>query len=155
MECTYHAYPVNTGKYFLLYLMINFLYFYINQLYKENLMGVITDILKELPLSAVLKEQIIGLEKKMSDLEAENLIFKTKLQESEVQINQYVEKVATLEKLLQNTSYTMQWGCLVFPNDKRLYCPKCYFDKSRKIPTSRKSSKFRYCSVCQADIPSR
>jgi hypothetical protein len=116
-------------------------------------MGVITDILKELPLSAVLKEQIISLEKKMSALEAENLILKTKLQESKVQINQYVEKIATLEKNSHHTSYIMQWGCLVFPNDTRLYCPKCYFDKSFKIPTSRKNINFRYCPVCQADIP--
>ena len=40
-------------------------------------MGIITDILKEIPLSAVLREKIINLETKMSVLEAENATLKT------------------------------------------------------------------------------
>jgi hypothetical protein len=62
-------------------------------------MGVITDILKEIPLSAVLREKIIGLETKMSVLEAENLVLKEALKKSNFKINQQTEKIQTLEKL--------------------------------------------------------
>jgi hypothetical protein len=47
-----------------------------NIINKENIMGIITDILKEIPLSAVLREKIVDLETKMSALEAENLVLK-------------------------------------------------------------------------------
>ena len=39
-------------------------------------MGVITDILKQFPLSAVLRERLIDQEKKMAALEAENVELK-------------------------------------------------------------------------------
>lgn len=39
-------------------------------------MGIITDILKEVPLSAVLRERLADQETKMSALEAENLVLK-------------------------------------------------------------------------------
>ena len=40
-------------------------------------MGIITDILKDIPLSAVLRERLIDYEKKMAILEAENATLKT------------------------------------------------------------------------------
>ncbi len=39
-------------------------------------MGIITDILKEVPLSAVLRERLVDQEKKMAMLEAENATLK-------------------------------------------------------------------------------
>ena len=39
-------------------------------------MGIITDILKEIPLSAVLRERLLTQEMKMTDLEAENAALK-------------------------------------------------------------------------------
>ena len=39
-------------------------------------MGIITDILKDIPLSAVLRERLVDQEKKMSVLETENAILK-------------------------------------------------------------------------------
>lgn len=39
-------------------------------------MGIITDILKEIPLSAVLKERLTEMEAKMAILENENTTFK-------------------------------------------------------------------------------
>lgn len=51
--------------------------------------------------------------------------------------------------------YSIRYSCLLFhDNPSILFCPKCFFDHNKKIPTSRKSSKFRYCPVCKSDIPS-
>jgi hypothetical protein len=52
---------------------------------KEDFMGIITDILKEIPLSAVLKEKILALEDKMSVLESENLVLKTENQKLKIE----------------------------------------------------------------------
>ena len=46
-------------------------------------MGIITDILKEIPLSAVLKERLVDLGKRMDELDAENATLKEKLANSE------------------------------------------------------------------------
>lgn len=68
-------------------------------------MGIITDILKEIPLSAVLRERLAGQEVKMAALEAENAslkaqnaVLKTELQKSQedneelrAEIKQYQE----------------------------------------------------------------
>ena len=40
-------------------------------------MGIITDILKEVPLSAVYRERLVDQEKKMAVLESENMILKS------------------------------------------------------------------------------
>ena len=67
------------------------------------------------------------------------------------------KKASDLSKVIYNLkqprSYQQKWGCLVFEDDGTLYCPKCYLEKNKKTPTSRKSIKFRYCPACQADLP--
>ena len=120
-------------------------------------MGIIIDILKEIPLSAVLREKIIDLEKKMSSLEAENLVLKAELQKSKLIIEQQIKKIEALEKLSHNTSlnnFKMQWGCLLFAGDNKLYCPSCFHVNGKKIETSRVDTHNRYCAVCKIKIPS-
>ncbi len=46
-------------------------------------MGIISDILKEIPLSAVLRERLLAQEKRMAELDAENAALKEKLANSE------------------------------------------------------------------------
>lgn len=65
-------------------------------------MGIITDILKEIPLSAVLREKIIALETKMSILESENLVLKKELEKSKLIIEQQNKKIKAFEKLSHN-----------------------------------------------------
>jgi uncharacterized protein with PIN domain len=62
---------------------------------KENYMGVITDILKEIPLSAVLKERLIEQEAKMAALKEENAVLKA----------ENVELRAKLQNIEQNKTF--------------------------------------------------
>ena len=120
-------------------------------------MGIITDMLKEIPLSAVLREKIIALENEMTNLKVKDLALNAELQKANFTIKQQNEKIQTLEKLLHNSSekYSgMRWGCLLFAGDKRLYCPSCFHKNGKKIETSRLDSHNRFCSVCKTTIPS-
>ena len=65
-------------------------------------MGIITEILKEIPLSAVLREKIVVLENEMANLKAENLVLKADLQKSQLITKQQTEKIQTLEKLISS-----------------------------------------------------
>jgi hypothetical protein len=44
----------------------------------------------------------------------------------------------------------MKWGCYVFPKDETLYCPACYENKGKKIPTARLIRHHRKCPSCGA-----
>ena len=99
-----------------------------------------------------LESDKISLQSNCQNLLRENEAYKNDLSQSE-------EKIRNLEKELNkfkhnDDPYKMKWGCLVFDNDEKLYCPKCYFDKKRKIPTSRANSSNRFCAVCNLEIPS-
>jgi len=118
-------------------------------------MGIITDILKEIPLSAVLREKIIGLETKMSALEAENLVLKEELKKSNFTINQQIEKIKTLEKLissyhdnpLKEFTFKDPPGYYTHPNYSEPLCPICLIKKNLKSPVSN-----GYCTVCKEPI---
>lgn len=106
---------------------------------------------------SLLRDQVVALEKRAvaSEKRASDL----ENQYSDCQLHvKHLEKDnhelrQEIQKYKQTANYSMKLGCLVFHGDDNLYCPKCYFDGSRKIPTSRKSSKLRFCSVCRTDIP--
>lgn len=112
-------------------------------------MGVITDILKEIPLSAVLKERIVGYEKAMSILEVENkeLKLENATLKAEKEINDKFH-----EDLLKGSR--MRWGCITFPPDKKLYCPSCFHKTGKKIQTSRVDTRSRFCPACKTNLPS-
>ena len=57
-------------------------------------MGLLTDILREIPLSAVLKEKVAAIEAEKARLETDNAILKDDLREAKT-------KIAQLEKRLQ------------------------------------------------------
>jgi predicted nuclease with TOPRIM domain len=90
---------------------------------------------------ALVKEQNESLQKKVVTLEGEILALQ--------------KRNAELEKMVERpeASYTMKWGCLKFDGDEKLYCPACYLERRKKIPTSRVNSSRRYCSVCKVPIP--
>ena len=44
----------------------------------------------------------------------------------------------------------VKWGCYQFAGDDGLYCTACYDTKGQKNRTTRATSKFRMCPVCEA-----
>jgi len=121
-------------------------------------MGIITDILKDIPLSAVLRERLIDQEKTMATLEAENLALKNENSDLKAlveNLRQEIQQTKDIQKdKSHNTSFKMQLGCLLFAGDKRLYCPSCFHKGGNKIETSRVDHHNRYCAVCKTKIPS-
>jgi len=121
-------------------------------------LGEIERLINEHGSAVILKErlalaadQYVALEKKISDLQTENERLRFDLDESQKQRRALDEKL-THES--SPTNYKMKWGCLQFEGDETLYCPSCFFNSSKKIPTSRATSHARYCSVCKTAIPS-
>ncbi len=91
---------------------------------------------------ALVKEQNDSLQKKVAELEMEVTALKIKNTELEDKLTSGQE------------SYKMKWGCLIFEGDENLYCPGCYLDRGKKIPTSRFNIHKRFCSACKTRIPS-
>jgi FtsZ-binding cell division protein ZapB len=63
-------------------------------------MGIITDILKDIHLSTVLKEKIATYEKEVSDLTSENLVLKSEIEKLKTDNLKLKEKIQILEKFI-------------------------------------------------------
>lgn len=86
-------------------------------------MGIITDILKDVPLSAVLKEKIIKLENEMSVLKTENAVLKSENEELKSKIEIFEEK----------NKQIFHANLLWLKNDPNPYCPSCYGSEHKLI----------------------
>jgi septal ring factor EnvC (AmiA/AmiB activator) len=70
-------------------------------------MSIITDILKEIPLSAVLRERLADAETKMAALEHENARLKSENENLRVDLNRVQAQVASLQ---QQPKLSSAWG---------------------------------------------
>ncbi len=61
-------------------------------------MGIITDILKEIPVNAVLRSKLVELEKRYEELEAEN----TQLKSENQRLKSKLEELTSSDKLCEN-----------------------------------------------------
>ena len=123
------------------------------------LFGEIERLINEHGSAVILKErltlaseQYAALEKKVSELQAENERLRLDCEECQKQQRALDEKLSHLSSH-SSISYKMKWGCVLFENDETLYCPSCFFGKNKKVPTSRINSSSRFCSVCKTQIP--
>lgn len=62
----------------------------------EGIMGWLTDLLKEIPLSAVLKEKLVAIEAKHSEVEDENARLKDDLRHANAEIKNLETRIAEL-----------------------------------------------------------
>jgi hypothetical protein len=101
------------------------------------------------------------LSKTMQNVELKTTIARldNELADTQMKLAELKREILTLQE--ENESLrgmkaekpTKKWGCYVFEGDPELYCPGCYA-KGKKSPTTRLSSKFRKCSVCQTTLGS-
>ena len=114
---------------------------------------------------SLFKDQVLLLEKENVKLKSENIILASKIEILESKNEKFSKEndelrqkiqiyEQTKETLSHNISFKMQWGCLLFAGDKRLYCPSCFHSTGKKIETSRVDTHNRYCAVCKTKIPS-
>ena len=118
-------------------------------------MGWIADLLKEIPSAARYKAELEEMERENAELkqrvvslESENKDLRQEIQRRD----NVIQKEKSHDDILKVSR--MQWGCITFPPDKKLYCPACFHTKSIKIETSRVDIHNRYCAVCKTKIPS-
>ena len=98
------------------------------------------------------KDQVVIFEKQLDSLSSNNETPKSVKQKLE-QVNQ--ELKSKIEQRKQAADYEMELGRVTFHGDETFYWPKCFFEKSREVPTVRQGRRFRKCSVCQSEIPTR
>jgi len=127
-----------------------------------GLLDGIEKLITEHGSAAILRERIALANDKYSALQAENSSLKSqnailksenealKLDNKKLQEQRQDEIHGTKPQ-----EWKMIYGCLKFDgDDKALYCPACFLDRGKKIPTSRNAGgRFRFCSACKTDIP--
>jgi hypothetical protein len=101
------------------------------------------------------------LTKTMQNVELKTTIARldNELADTQMKLAELKREIITLQEEneslrgVKTEKHTKKWGCYMFEGDPEMYCPGCYA-KGKKSPTTRLSSKFRKCSVCQATLGS-
>lgn len=134
----------------------------LKELYKMNpltALAALEKIINEHGSSEILNERLSLVKEQHADTQSrlanalndirELKVLVSKLK-SENDILKQNNKISNRKK-----EYSHKHGCIFFHEDpSNLYCPSCFFNDAKKIPTSRKNSKLRFCPVCKTDIPS-
>lgn len=97
---------------------------------------------------AFLRDQIAHLKEQFFSLDTEATNLRGLVADLQAKLEAFESKAKD-----HKVVHAMKWGCLLFDGDKNLYCPACYIDRDKKMPTSRKSAVQRYCSGCKTTIP--
>ena len=79
-------------------------------------MSIITDILKEVPLSAVLRERLVDQEKKMAILEADNLALKNENSNLKTIVENLRQEIQQTKAIQEKTSH----GILLDPIEEEI-----------------------------------
>lgn len=122
------------------------------------------DIIAAISTSITLTKRLREISKSIEDAEFKNLLadLSSELADLKLEAAALKEQVVTLQeenRLLKQTTPPAdekpsgrKWGCYQFEGDDGLYCPACWDSKRKKSSTTRLSTKFRLCSVCQAPL---
>jgi hypothetical protein len=113
----------------------------------------IADLLKEVPLSAVLKERVALAEQKYKNLEAENQELGETVKKLSAENDTLRKRVQALPAVPAKERYSVQGGCYRFEGDPIFYCPNCYHETGKKYPANRMGSTGRMCVSCRRFIP--
>lgn len=97
----------------------------------------------------LLADQLRDTERKLVDATGEISLLQSKIVELETIVENLEAKSKNREVI-----HKMKWGCIILEGDENLYCPACFIDRGKKVPTSRKSTRERFCASCKTAIPS-
>lgn len=111
---------------------------------------------------ALFRDQLIAADKKARVLELENANLNAAVEQLTVNNEQLRQKIQRRNDVIQKEKFhnnllkdtKMQWGCIMFTGDNKLYCPSCFHKTGKKIETSRVNTHNRYCAVCKTTLPS-
>lgn len=104
------------------------------------------------------------INKKVNDIEFKSLLadFQNTIADMKLEIATLKEANANLkEELLEHKTKekvengkkpTLKWGCYQFEGEDGLFCPACYVNEGKKMPTNRKNIKIRTCPSCKIEI---
>jgi hypothetical protein len=122
-------------------------------------MSIITDILKEIPLSAVLKERLTEAEAKMAALEKENAVLKAENQNLRVDLQKAQEEIRTLKDWEQVRS---QYFLLDVGDGTFVYsfvgkpphwiCTHCFEDGKKSVLQTGKLINRYVCPRCHVEL---
>ena len=124
-----------------------------------SLVDALNKLITEHGSAGILRTHLELVRDQVKALEAQNGELQHRLKSAEKQLDIDAEEIKALKDELEcirrsHQKPEMKYGCLLFPEDETLYCPSCFYKDGKKIPTSRKGMKFRFCAVCRTDIPS-
>jgi hypothetical protein len=103
---------------------------------------------------ALANDKYSALQSENSTLKSQNAIFKSENEALKLD-NEKFHKQRQDDLHSKNTpAYKMVYGCMKFEGDNNLYCPGCFHNKNKKVPTSRKGTKYQFCAACKTDISS-
>lgn len=125
-------------------------------------MAWLADLLKEIPSAARYKSELEAMARENEQLKEENTLLNSQIKIHQSKIEELRQEIQRRDDIIQNEKShnnllkdaRMQWGCLKFRGDNRLYCPSCFHKTGKKIETSRVDIHNRYCAVCKTTIPS-
>ena len=128
-----------------------------------NPITAIEKLINEHGSAKILQERLALAADQFSILERDNIDLRVKLGEADAKLSALQSRNSDLELQVKKLeveasnkqeSHKLKWGCFVFEGDETLYCPACWVDRGKKMPTSRASSRARFCPGCKTAIPS-
>jgi hypothetical protein len=119
-------------------------------------MGIITDILKDVPLSAVLREKLLTADKENESLKSENAIQEQTLTQKEQEIQRLKQQIQELQKLHGTPQLKFVAPFFYADGDPVPYCPRCWESDHKAIhmkpPYPVHSGPKYECPVCKNHI---
>src|ERR1051326_445586 len=117
-----------------------------------GLTDAISKLTTEHGSAEILRTHLALIRDQAAVLEKENTSLSIRLRDAEKKNESLAMELALLKRTAEKP--TMKWGCMVFEGDENLYCPACFYNGGRKIPTSRATGgRTRFCAVCKTSIP--
>jgi hypothetical protein len=99
---------------------------------------------------ALIRDQAAAIEKENANLKVRLATEEKKSSEQQAKIEKLTTELAAFKRADEKPK--TKWGCFVFDGDDTLYCPVCYLERGKKMPTIRFDIRHRQCPLCKAKL---